>query len=131
MGIPSITLDTHSLIWYIDTNLNEKLSKTALHAIEEAEDSGIIYIPAITLLEALDLIEKGRIKLSFDVFMASIREDVAYQIIPLDEELLKAAIPLKGLEIHDRLIVATAILTNTVLVCRDRAVRAMGVNVVW
>ncbi|MDI6751625.1 MAG: PIN domain-containing protein, partial [bacterium] len=60
-----ITLDTHSLIWYVDKKLNKKLSKKALEAIKKAEEAGIVYVSVIVLMETLHLIEKGRVKLSF------------------------------------------------------------------
>jgi len=45
--------------------------------------------------------------------------------------LLKIAISLQGLEIHDRLILATAIMTDSILVSKDMTIRAKGVNVIW
>jgi len=46
---------------------------------------------------------------------------------------LRVAMPLKGLELHDRLILATAIMTDSTLVSKDRAmkVRSFGIAVVW
>ena len=57
--------------------------------------------------------------------------DSCYRIVAFNTELLRTAIPLKGLEIHDRLILATAILTDSALVSKDRTIKAFGVNVVW
>jgi len=131
MGITSIPIDTHSLVWYIHEASNRKLSRRALEIIQEAELYGTIYVSVITLMEIVDLSEKGRISISFTDVASTIEENEAYQIVPFDEELLKVAIPLKGLEIHDRLILATAILTGSVLVCKDRAIRNQGANVVW
>jgi len=46
---------------------------------------------------------------------------------------LEVAIPLKGIEIHDRLILATAMITNSVLVSKDRTLktRNFNISVVW
>ena len=131
MGILSITMDTHALLWYIDEPLKYKLSPIALEAIKKAEKDGIIYISAIVLMEMLDLIEKKRSSISFDKLMMMIQKNESYQIVPIDTDILKKTIQLKGLEIHDRLIIATAILTDTVIVCRDRKIRTMGFNVLW
>jgi PIN domain nuclease of toxin-antitoxin system len=131
MATPNITLDAHSLIWYIDKQSNERLSRRALETIKTVEESAIIFVPIIALMEILHLIDAGRFAVSFDTIIGTMEENEAYQIVPLDMKLLEIAIPLKGLEIHDRLILATAILTNSVLVSRDRAIEAPGVTIVW
>ena len=131
MGRSAITLDTHSLVWYADSDFHDRLSRAAFQRIMTAEEKEIVYIPAIALMEALDLIEKGRVNLSFSDLLSNIEESESYQIVPFDTDLLKVAIPLKGLEIHDRLILATAILTGSVLVSKDRDISAKGVEVVW
>jgi PIN domain nuclease of toxin-antitoxin system len=126
-----ITLDAHSLVWYMDEGLRDRLSSAALEAVREAEKRATIYVPAIILMEIVYLIEKGKVNTSFSVLMSYIERSGSYQIVPIDADLLKVAIPLKGLEIHDRLILATAILTNSVLVSKDRDISAKGVEVVW
>ena len=131
MENPNITLDTHRLIWYVDNDLHHRLSDTACQKIATAERNGVIYIPTIALMETLDLIERGRVNLSFSDLISNIEESQNYQAVPFDADLLKVAIPLTGLEMHDRLILATAISTNSVLVSKDRDISAKGVNVVW
>lgn len=140
MGSANVTIDTHSLLWYIDKGQNKNLSPLALQAMIKAEESGTIYVPAIVLMETLFLIEKGRFSLrgsdqsdqeQVTDLLSMIEESDIYRIVPIDAKLLRATIPLKGLDIHDRLILATAILTDTVLVSKDRAIRAKGLNVVW
>jgi PIN domain nuclease of toxin-antitoxin system len=127
--VPKITLDTHSLIWFVDKDLRKKLSSNALKAIREATETGIVYIPTIVLIELLDIIEKGRVNLSFDIFMLTIHGSENYKIVPFDVDLLEFAIPLKELEIHDRLILATAMLTNSVLISKDRMLNARNTNI--
>ena len=131
MGIPSITIDTHALIWYIDTDFNKRLSESALQAIKEAEERGTIYIPIIVIMESLDLIEKKRVNLTFSGLMSVIDKNLAYEIVSLDRAIIEASLSLKGLEIHDRLIVATALVNNTALVCRDLAIKASGIKIIW
>ncbi len=126
-----ITIDTHALIWSIDEALNYKLSPTARQMIEEAEQSGIVYVPIIVLLETLRLVEKGRFPLSFDDLLAGFERSRNHRIVPFDTTLLRVAMAVQGLELHDRLIVATAILTNSTLVSKDRAIGASGISVVW
>jgi PIN domain nuclease of toxin-antitoxin system len=132
MGIPRITVDTHTLIWFLDETLKlKKLSQKALELIREAEHNGIIFVPAISLMEVIDLAEKGRISISFYKVLSEIAANEAYKVIPLTETLIKNAIQFQGLEIHDRLIVATAIMTDSVLISKDREIRGTGLNVIW
>lgn len=126
-----ITLDTHSLIWYLDEGLNSKLSKIALNTIKKAENKGIIYISVIVLIEILYLIEKGRINLDFDKLLSILEESEIYCIVPLDTSLLKEVENLKGLETHDRIILATAKFTNTSLVSKDKVIRKQYNDVIW
>jgi PIN domain nuclease of toxin-antitoxin system len=131
MELPDITIDTHALIWYVDANLNYKLSEVALQTITFAEKNGTIYVPSIALMEAMDLIEKGKVSLVFNELLNMVDRGQNYKIVPLDARLLRTSIPLKGLDIHDRLIVSTALLTNTVLISRDRTITEFGINVLW
>lgn len=126
-----ITLDTHAFIWYLDKSLNNKLSRKALKAIKEAEDSYTIYLPIIVLMEVLYLIEKGRVNVSFHKLLLNLEKSINYEIVFFDIRLLKIAETIKGLEVHDRLILATAILTGSPLVSNDREIHTKGIKVIW
>ncbi|MFC1712369.1 type II toxin-antitoxin system VapC family toxin [Candidatus Poribacteria bacterium] len=114
-----ITLDTHILIWYIHEESNVRLSQRALTAIMEAEENGRIYVPAVVLIEILSLLEKRRYPISFDDMLQDIEDNEAYTIVPLTTEIIKVMRNLKYLELHDRAIVATAVMTDTDLVSID------------
>jgi len=131
MGIPGITVDTHTLVWYIDEASNRKLTEKAIQMIDDAEKNSVIYVSTISLMEVIDLSEKGRISISFRKVLSAIDTNEAYKVISVSSELIRTAIPLRGLEIHDRLIVATALMTKSILVSKDREIRATGLNVVW
>ena len=49
-----------------------------------------------------------------------IEENETYNVVPLTTEAIRIMTELKGLELHDRAIVATAIMTDTDLVSVDR-----------
>jgi PIN domain nuclease of toxin-antitoxin system len=131
MGIPGITVDTHTLVWYVDEASNRKLTEKAIQMIDDAEKNSVIYVSTISLMEVIDLSEKGRISISFRKVLSAIDTNEAYKVISVSSELIRTAIPLQGLEIHDRLIVATALMTKSILVSKDREIRATGLNVVW
>jgi PIN domain nuclease of toxin-antitoxin system len=126
-----ITIDTHSLIWYLDKTLNKQLSRKALDAIKKAEKTGTIYIPAIVLVEILYLIEKGRINYNFDELVNLLENNKSYRILPLDTSIVKELTNLKGLETHDRIILASSKATNTSLVSKDEIIRKNDKNVIW
>jgi PIN domain nuclease of toxin-antitoxin system len=127
-----ITIDTHALIWWIDETLNKKLSKKAQKIIIEAEETGIIYIPIIVLMETLHLIERGKCALIFKNLLANIENSDNYKIIPFDTKLLKIVETIKGLEAHDRIVVATALVTNSPLISKDMEIaKIKGIKVVW
>jgi len=131
MGKTDITMDTHTMLWYLESDYNDRLSERALDAISKAELLGKIYVPIITLAEALHQIDKGKFNITFDKLISNIRNNEAYEIVPFDEKILEKAVSLKGLEIHDRLIVATALVNKCILVSKDRELRASGLNVIW
>ena len=114
-----ITLDKHILIWYIHEESNARLSQKAMTAIMEAEENGSIYVPAVVLIEAFSLLEKGRYPISFDDMLQDIEDNEAYIVVPLTTEVIRVMSGLKGLELHDRSILATAIMTDTALVSID------------
>ena len=126
-----LILDTHAFIWYLDKSLNNKLSQKALKAIQEAEGTYTIYIPIIVLMEILYLVEKGRINLSFPKLLLTLEESMNYRIVSFDTRLLKIAETIKGMEAHDRLIMATALLTGSPLVSNDKEIHAKGIKVIW
>jgi len=127
-----ITLDAHTLIWYFHTESNIKLSQRALTVIMEAEESGIIYVPSVAMLEILRLIEKGKFPLSYDDLLFHIEQSIAYNLISLDNELLKTVPDVTDrLELHDRVIVATAIFTDTSLVSKDIKISKVYDRVIW
>jgi len=127
-----ITIDAHALIWYFHESSRGFLSAKALKAITLAEKAGIIYVPSVALLEILRLIEKGKFPLLFSDLLSWISKSVAYELIPLDGEILKAVTGISDkLELHDRTIVATAIVMDTELVSMDSEISKFYKRVIW
>ena len=69
MAAENITLDAHTLIWYIDKRSNKRLSPLALEAIKTAEEEATIFVPIIALMEILHLIDAGRFPVSFNTII--------------------------------------------------------------
>jgi PIN domain nuclease of toxin-antitoxin system len=126
-----ITLDAHTLIWYIYEQSNSMLTKKALDTINEAMDNGIIYVPTIILLEILRLIEKKKYPISFNKLMDTLKRNDAFEIVPLTTEIVELSEKLQHWDIHDRVIIATAIYTDTDLVSADEDVTKIYNRVIW
>lgn len=126
----AITIDTHALIWYLDKNLNSKLSQKALTAIEDAVESSIVYIPSIVLMEIMHIREKNRVQIDVKEMLDKLEENSAYEIVPLDMQVIRAALEFPAIEMHDRLICATALVTDSSLVSKDVEIKK-NIPVIW
>ncbi|TAL22269.1 MAG: PIN domain-containing protein [Nitrospirae bacterium] len=123
--------DTHSLVWYFTDD--PRLSSKALSAFSEAESDGNIIVPAVVLAEIMFIAKKGRITISFAETLDKIGENENFIIAPLDTDILKIADKIESdLEMHDKLIAATAIYYEAVLITRDENLsRSQIVTTVW
>ena len=67
--------------------------------------------------------KKGKIVLNFEEILKTIEEYDNIEVAPLDIDILKVANKIeKELEMHDRLIVATALYYNAPLITKDRLI---------
>jgi PIN domain nuclease of toxin-antitoxin system len=123
--------DTHSLIWYFTDSRH--LSKKALKSFESTVKEGQIIVPAVVLAEILFIANKGRIPLGFTTTVAKIEALANFEIAPLDLDVLKIAENIAApLEMHDKLIVATAIRYDACLITRDQQItKSKVVKTIW
>lgn len=99
-------VDTHALIWFLEGS-----PKLGIDALAVLSNSGSdLVLPMIALAEAIDIVAKGRTKLP-DVtsLLNDVLADHRIELLPLSlailqQSLFATAVP----EMHDRLIVATA-----------------------
>ena len=126
-----ITLDAHTLIWYIHKPSRNNLSIKALETIRKAVVDGVVYVPTITLLEVIRLIEKNKYPISFKDFITSIKHHRAFEIVSLTPEIVEISAELHHWDIHDRVIIATAIYTDTELVSSDEEITRIYDRVIW
>lgn len=129
-------IDTHTLLWYLVNDA--RLGKLA-GQILDAKDSRLL-LPAIGLAEALFLLERrpGLYPLSAYDVLQQVVSDVRFLVIALDytvvaETVKYAVVP----EMHDRQIVATALLAQTnghqvAILTRDESIQKCGlVQTIW
>ncbi len=124
------TTDTNSLIWYLQES--KKLSKEALKAFEQSEKTGIIIIPSVVLAALMFIADKGKVILTFEETLSKIGEYINFKVAPLDIDIVKIANKIKSsLEMHDKLIVATALFYGTSLITKNSGiVKSKEVNVI-
>lgn len=101
-------VDTHALIWFLIGS--SKLGANARAVLDDPEST--LYLPLIALAEACWIVEKGRAPgiPSVAVLLAAVDADARFVVVPLDRAILDGSLGLTPIvEMHDRLIVATAL----------------------
>ncbi len=128
-------LDTHAAIWYLlDT---QNLSQKVFSMIDAASATGVpTYISAVSLVEVVYLVERGRIAGdAFDRFAHELSRDTpAFRVFPLDYNIASAlrSVPRDVVpDMPDRIIAATALHLGLPLVTRDRRLHAAGIQTIW
>jgi len=123
--------DAHSLIWYFTDD--PCLSQRAVEVFEGTAKEGIIIVPAVVLAEIMFIAKKGRIILTFEETLKKIEEYDNFYIAPLDINILRVADKIEmEMEMHDKLIVATALYFKATLITRDKRIKETGiVSIIW
>jgi len=130
--LPTYITDTHSLFWALkDTS---RLSPAAyavfrLAAVQEA----YIIVPAIVVAELFYLSQKLGSPILPSVFLADIARSREFVFSELGQAQLEKLEAIDGVpEMHDRLIVAEALVHHAPIISRDRLLRQRGViEVIW
>lgn len=130
--MPYVT-DTHALVWYVtdDPQLSSE-AKKIFRKVDSGQDQ--IFIPCIIFFELLYLIEKKKIAIDFDDFVATISSSRNYRIEPLCLRIIEKCrmIPRERVpDPWDRLIAATAIYLGLPLITRDGRLRKEDLNTIW
>lgn len=127
-------LDTHAAIWYLFDSA--RLSERVYSLIDGSAFSGApIYIFAISLVEVVYLVERGRIATDALARFATEldRENPTFTVVPVDAHIANAlglitrdAVP----DMPDRIIAATALHLRLPLVTRDRRLQSAGIQTI-
>jgi len=131
----SLLLDTHAAIWYL--RQSREISRTALKTIREAVSKGKpLYVSAISLVEAIYLVERGRIPLSAIMKLEGALKDPdsGLKVAPVDAEVAEAIyrIPRQNVpDMPDRIICATALCRNLLLITKDARIQTIGIKTIW
>ena len=125
-------IDTHALIWFLEGS--GRLSPAAREFLESSDAE--IVIPAIVLAEVAFLFGKKRVGIDLATVLDYVSRAENCTIYPLDEAVVEK-LP-TTLNIHDGLIVATAVVYQDVMdreaavVTKDGQIARSGiVQTVW
>lgn len=125
-------LDTHVLKWLYDEP--RRLSRRVARELSDAANTFIV--PTVALAELHALYQSGKFSLSVTALLERLRPQENYRFAAFDVDLA-AKLP-GGLELHDAIIVATALLLAeqrghaVPLISCDGQITASGlVPVVW
>jgi len=130
MNLPKYCLDTHTLIWYFDQI--PTLSKRAYEVLEKIfKGEAIGIIPNMVILEAFYVSLKDKTFIFPNFIKWISRENIL--IVPFDDQVLLECFRLpRKLDIHDRIIVATATMMDSTLVSKDEKIRSIAdLKVIW
>jgi PIN domain nuclease of toxin-antitoxin system len=125
------TTDTHAFLWYL-TN-SSQLSAKAQNIFNLAEQgSAVIIVPAIVLLESMDILDKNKIIFQFEDILLKITQSSNFVLSEINLSLILEVNKLKGFkDIHDRVIVATAKIFDSHLISKDRIIKELYSKTVW
>lgn len=124
--------DAHALGWYFTGD--PRLGRKAARIFERSEKGEFpIVIPSIVLAELFRIGRKQRIDLDFAELLREIEERSNFIVAALDLPTLRKVPEVASLsELHDQIIVATALLYEAKVLTKDEAIRAAGqVETVW
>jgi len=131
----SALLDTHAAVWYF-LGLRE-LSPAASQSIRRALDRGNpIYLSAISIIETIYLVERGRLPMEA---LRRLKEGVmdpasGFLVHPVDEDVADAIHQISWSRVPDmpdRIIAATALHLGIPLITRDQRLQSAGIPTIW
>ncbi|MEW6299189.1 MAG: PIN domain-containing protein [Thermodesulfobacteriota bacterium] len=128
-------VDTHALVWFLEGN--PRLGENAKAVLEDLNSK--LVLPVVVLAEACWMIEHGKTSIpTVNDFLRAVDTDPRVIVVPLDRAVLDKTLTLAAIpELHDRQIVATALLLGeqgepVALVTKDANIRGSGfVSTIW
>jgi PIN domain nuclease of toxin-antitoxin system len=128
-------VDTHAVVWFVEGN--PRLGGRAAEVLRDPNSD--LVMSAVALGEACWMVEHGKTKIpSLEKCLSAIDSERRLTIFPLTAEIVRISATLPShIEMHDRQIVATAMLLSygterVPLVTRDMVItNSKLVEVVW
>lgn len=121
--------DTHAWVYYLLNKLPKKANK-AFKSVEKGKS--IMFVPTIALAECIYLIEGKKITLNLKELFVKFETGRNFVPVSLNFEIIKEISKVKLEELHDRIIVATAMLLNAKLITKDTKIKDSElVETIW
>ena len=110
-----------------------KIGKRAKQILQDADKGqDTILISIVSMIEIMYLSERNKIPLDLKKTKHKLRGLDNYGIVDLDLDIVETATTLQGLELHDRLIVASALSLNVPILTSDQVIKNAGmIDVIW
>jgi predicted nucleic acid-binding protein len=124
--------DAHALGWYFTDD--SRLGQEAARVFERSERGEcLILVPTVVLAELFHISRKRRIALDFAELLRKVEEKGNFVVTELDLAVIKKLPDTHPLtELHDQIIVATALLYEAKVLTRNGPIRDSGlVKTVW
>lgn len=127
--------DTHAVLWYLYDDA--RLSNAARALMDEIDAAGDqIAVSAIALAEIIYLIEKGRIAAeALPRVLTSLDQPNATLVeVPFDRAIAEAMQLVDRTEVPDlpdRIVAATGLHMEVLVISRDRKIRSSRVTTIW
>ena len=114
-----VVIDTHALLWYLEES--RKLSAHARRAFQTIE-GGL----SIVLAELMHISERGKTPVNLAEAISTLGANPGFRIVPFDVGIVIRMQNIPMFELHDRIIVATALSLGARLITKDEAMRDSG-----
>jgi PIN domain nuclease of toxin-antitoxin system len=124
--------DAHALGWYFADD--PRLGPQAAQIFERSgRGECLILVPAIVLAELFRISRKKRIALDFADLLQEVEEKSNFMVTALDLDVIKRLPDTSPLtELHDQIIVITALLYEAPVLTKDGPIRDSGlVETIW
>ena len=124
--------DAHSLAWFITQS--HRISTQASEILRKGEDAEVeVLIPTIVLAELLYLSERKKVSVSMPEILNRVHESGGFVVVPFDWQVFDEMQRLPThLEIHDRIIAATAKVYGGKVITKDEQLRdSAAVEIIW
>ena len=123
-----LLLDTHTLIWF--SSNSEKIPQRILHELINPDNS--LYISAVSLWEIVIKVGLGKLDISFDNLLAKLA-NIEINILQIESTFLAKVMDLPYIhkDPFDRLIIATALVTDMTILTTDENIRKYDVSWMW
>ena len=124
--------DTYVFLWWFTDS--PKISLKVIGLFEKCEKGEItIFIPSIVVAEALSVFDKKRISFNFKKLFKQINDSENFVLVALDYPILQKMVDLKDIpELHDKIIVSTAMYLNLPIITKDKHLQTLSyIKTIW